>query len=111
MLERRPHALVDEAFGSDPQHLELQLFLRIEMGEEAALGEAELAFQGCKAEPVEALASRPPGSGVENAVACPGALPHGATIRPVVGKPKPMISRTFRGPPPRPHHAPDPVPL
>src|SRR2546421_5447867 len=78
LLERRPHDLVDEAFGSDPQHLELQLFLRIEMGEEAALGEAELACQGCQTEPVEAFASREPESGVEDAVSCLAALCHGS---------------------------------
>src|SRR5438309_270379 len=78
MLERRPHDLVDEAFGSDPQHLELQLFLRIEMGEETTLGEPELACQGCQTEPVEAFASREPESDVEDAVSCLAALCHGS---------------------------------
>src|SRR5437667_11031242 len=76
LLERRPHDLVHEAFGSDPQHLELQLFLRIEMREETALGETELACQRSQTEPVEALASRQPESGVENAVACLRTLRH-----------------------------------
>src|SRR5256885_16646025 len=77
MLERRPHDLVDEAFGSDPQHLELQLFLRIEMGEETTLGEPELACQGCQAEPVEPFARGQPEGGVEDAVARLGTFRHG----------------------------------
>src|SRR5207302_2188350 len=88
LLERRPHHFVDEAFGSDPQHLQLELFLRVEVGEETALGEAELPCQGCQAEPVETLPRRQPEGGVENSVARLGSLGHERVVRPVVLKSK-----------------------
>ena len=45
-----------EALGPGTQHLQLQLYLRPEVGEEAALGQARLAGQNAQAEPVETIA-------------------------------------------------------
>src|SRR5882672_9547208 len=76
--EGRRHDLVDELAGSDPQHLELQLFLGVEVGEEAALGEAQLARQRGQAQPVEPLPGSEAEGGVEDALASLGALAHGS---------------------------------
>ena len=66
LLERRRHHLFHEPLGGDAQHLELQLLLGGEMGEEAALRESELRGQRRKAQPFQTVAGREAEGGVED---------------------------------------------
>ena len=70
------HHGLDEPVGGDLQHLQLQVFLGAEVGEQAALGETELPGQRGEAEAFEAVARRETEGRVEDAVARFRALGH-----------------------------------